>query len=148
MEHNYATNSSVPVERSKAQIRGYLAQAGADGFGDVEQQGKVAMAFVIDGHRYQITFTLPAFSQFQQTPSGRDRCQREALAHHDRAVRSYWRTILLIIKANCEAIALGVMTARQAFGSMLVLGDGHTTVGEAVWARIESGELPKALPLL
>jgi len=31
---------------------------------------------------------------------------------------------------------------------MLVLGDGHTTVGEAVWQKIESGEMPKALPLL
>ena len=109
MEHSYATNSAVPVERSKGQIRGYLAQAGADGFGDVEQGRRVALAFVIEGHQYRISFELPDINapKFSKTPTGRMRSTRDSIRLHDQAIRSYWRTILMAIKGQCEMIAIG-----------------------------------------
>jgi hypothetical protein len=146
-DHSYALNSSVPVERSKAQIRGYLAQMGADGFADAEQRGECRLAFQISNRNYAIAFRLPDMESCAATPTGRARSQRETVQRHEQMVRSYWRTILLIVKANAEAVALGVLTVEEAFGSMM-LSHGGRTLGQMVLRLSRNGEIPDELPLV
>ena len=148
--HRFAVDTSVPVERSKAQIRGYLAQAGADGFADIEEKDRVIVGFTIDGRKYITGFhPLPKdHEKFLRTPKGRDRKPVQALQLWEQDVRSRWRALLMIVKANCESVALGMYAPEQAFGNNLVLGDDRTTVGEAVARAAIDGKLPKALPLL
>lgn len=148
--HRFAVDTSVPVERSKAQIRGYLAQVGADGFADIEEKGRVVVAFTIDGKKYILGFyPLPkSHEQFRFTPKGRERKPAQSLQLWEQDVRSRWRALLMIVKANCESVALGMYTPEHAFGNNLVLGDNRTTVGEAVARAAIDGKLPMALPLL
>lgn len=145
---SYASQTSVSTERSKGELERLLSRAGATGFMSGLENTTAMLGFKLNDRFYSIRFQLPAQENYAMTPGRhRRRSAADMLKHHEQACRSRWRAILLIVKAKLEAVAIGVMTVEEAFASDFVLKGGET-MGQAFLKKVESGEVPKALPLL
>lgn len=122
----YAQRTSVPVERSKAQIERELERYGADGFKSGWQGNQEAIGFLIGGLHIQISVERP---------------------ENDQERRQRWRALLLVVKAKLEAIDSGISTLEQEFLAWVVCPDGQT-LGQHLLPQLESisgGAMPKLL---
>jgi hypothetical protein len=129
----YAARTTVPIEKSKAEIERTLRRYGADRFAYfVEPKGAVVM---FEAHDRRLRFSLPL-------QEGKD-------AKVDQARRQRWRALLLAIKAKLESVASKIETFDEAFLSHVVLPDGKT-VHEHVAPRLaqiaNGGEMQPLLP--
>jgi hypothetical protein len=126
----YASKTSVPVERSKAEVEKLLTQYGADQFFSGWADGKAMIAFRLKQLHIKMVVPIPEGPQAQ---------------------RARWRAIVLIIKAKLEAVRSGVRSIEQEFLDDIVLPDGKT-FGQYARPQIEqaykSGQMPKSLPFL
>ena len=149
----FANNTSVSVERTKAEIERLLARYGATQFASGWDRGWAHIGFTISNRTIRVTLPLPdvADKRFQMTPGGR---KRRAPADQERAweqaCRSRWRALLLVIKAKLEAAASGISTIEDEFLAWTVLPGGHgQTIGDElrpqIAARIIDG---RVAPLL
>ena len=143
----FATDTTVPVERSKAEIERLLGRYGAARFMSGWDGDTAVIGFVLGNRTIRFTLPLPAKTdkQFHRTPTGR---QRRNLADAERAweqaCRSRWRALLLVIKAKLEAVQVGISTVEDEFLAWTVLpGDGRT-VGDrlrlAINESVSSGK--------
>jgi hypothetical protein len=93
--------------------------------------------------------SLPALSDFELTPTRQKRSRSAAMAALEKATRSRWRALGLIVKAKLEAVDAGVTEFDDEFLAQLVMPDGRT-VGDAVRGQlttaIASGAVPALLP--
>lgn len=147
----YASETSVPVERSRAEIERTLARYGADRFMYAASPEKAMIAFQVKGRHIRMLLPMPTDKDkkialdrwgYRRSDSAIDaRIQQEA--------RSRWRALGLVIKAKLEAVESGIAVFEDEFLAYMVLPDGGT-VGE--WARpqiaaaYESGKMPALLP--
>ena len=145
----YGATTNVGVSQTQDAIKRLLLAEGATGFGVAEEGQKAVVMWRIHDRSYRMVFNLPNMNdaKFCQTPTGRLRSTRDTIRLHDQAIRAHWRAMLLVIRATLEAVALGVVSIEQAFGSALVLGHGMS-VGEVVEAKAASGKLPDSVPML
>lgn len=147
----YATETVVPVGRTRDEIERTLARYGAEGFMFGYDHSQGAIAFVIGGRHVRFQMPMPGREDktFTHTPTGIARTEAQAQAAYDKAVRSRWRALLLIIKAKLEAIDAGIVTLEDEFLAQLVMPDNRT-VGEAVRLQLEqaleSGQTPALMP--
>ena len=157
----YAENTSVPADRSRAEIERTLMRYGAKQFMYGVNESDAVIAFVImldsdgEGAIRQVRFTIPLPDcddpAFTRTPGGRrQRSPSQMLAEYEKATRRVWRALLLVIKAKLEAVESGISEFEQEFLAHIVLPDGKT-FGE--WAKpevaraYETGMMPQlALP--
>jgi hypothetical protein len=121
----YAQNTTVPVDRSRAEIERLLKSRGvlemASGFTETE----FTIAWQLDGFRYRITMPLPDRSQFVRTPKGKRRTSDVVESEREKESRRRFRAVLLLMKALFEAVDSGVLTNRQAFNPWLMLPGGQ-----------------------
>lgn len=75
----YAANTSVPVERSRAEVERILTKYGATKFGTMSEQTHVTVYFEVKGRQVQWTLPLPARARYR------------AETDYDREVRRRWR---------------------------------------------------------
>ena len=126
----FAQDTKVPVSRTRDQIVEMMKRAGADAFLFGEEAGRATIGFRLQG-RY-LRFTVP----FPERPS-------------DRAMRSRWRALWLVVKAKLEAAAIGLTTIEEAFLGETMLPDKRT-VAEVMVPQIEAayrdGKMPPLLP--
>jgi len=126
----YAQDTSVSVEKSKAEIERTLTRYGADGFqtGWHKRQGKAMVAFEFDGRHVRFFVTVPDQSdeRFMLTKAGRTRSTVQSLKAWEQEQRQRWRALNLVVKAKMEAIDCGIETFEEAFLAHLVLPDGST----------------------
>jgi hypothetical protein len=128
----YAANTSVPVERSRAEIEKTLVRYGATGFGyawdrRIRGSGKAedhaVLTFMLKDRRVQLDVIMP--------PEPKEQRQR-------------WRAMLLVVKAKLEAVESGLGTLESEFLANIVMRDGRT-VGAAMLPRltevVETGRL-------
>ena len=152
----YAANTSVPIERSQAEIQRTLQRYGADQFMLGWEQGieaKAAVSFRLNGRviRFVLPLPDPGDREFTHTP-GRQfkRTDRDARTAWDKACRQRWRALAAVILALLEATETGILTIEDAFLSQTVLPNNRT-VSEVMQPRLaaaqDSGKMP-ALPLL
>lgn len=130
----YAQNTSVPVDRSRAEIEKTLARYGATGFGyswdrRVRGSGKVEehalLVFVLKDRRIQLDVIMPEDAREQ---------------------RQRWRAMLLVVKAKLEAVESGLGTLESEFLANIVMKDGRT-IGAAMVPRLsEVVEFGRLLP--
>jgi hypothetical protein len=130
----YAANTSVPVERSRAEIEKTLVRYGATGFGyswDRRIRGSGAaeehavLVFALGGRRVQLDVVMPEAPKEQ---------------------RQRWRALLLVVKAKLEAVESGLGTLESEFLANIVMKDGRT-VGAAMLPRLtEAVETGRLLP--
>lgn len=149
----YAENTTVPIDRSKAEIEKTLMRYGADQFVYGTMLGRAMIAFRANDRFVRFTLPLPDrdSKDFKKTATGRVRKKEAASREYSQETRRRWRTLSLSIKAKLESVETGITTFEQEFMAHIVLPDGQT-VGEYMIPQIEqayeSKEMPKALPFL
>jgi hypothetical protein len=165
----YAKGTTVPVEKTKAELDGLLGKHGAATRGIMhdEERDLAAVMFVLQGRKYRIELPMPArlsASRYEPDTMGKrwqDRprlwlnwsdAQRQdwVVQQHAQAVRERWRGLLLMVKAKLQIVAMGISSFEREFLADLVLPNGHTahdTIGPYMRKLIEEGyTAPLALP--
>lgn len=145
----YAEGTSVPAERSKAEIETILKRYGAESFASGWRHDRAVIAFAMNGR--QIRFDLPIRPQveFHQTPAGRTRTRTEDINRaYEQDIRERWRAMALAIKAKLQAVESGITTFEEEFLAHIVLPNGKT-YGEFALPQIaevyEKKQMPKLL---
>jgi len=153
MPSKYAKNTSVAVGRTKAEIEKTLRKYEADNivFGESKKLSKAFVQFEYRKLNIEITIRLPDSGEkrFWRTPSGRKtRTLDQATIEWGKACRQQWRVLLLLIKAQLEAIENDVISAQDAFLPWLRLPTGRTLGAEIsphIESMIKTGNVPKLL---
>lgn len=151
MARQFAQDTAVSVEKSRAEIERTLARYGAEAFGYMADGPVVKIAFRMNGKHFRFMLTLPSKSEQRFTHSSRGmRSTDIALAAWEQACRQKWRALALVIKAKLEAVDANISTLEDEFMAHLVLPSGET-MGEWVKPQIEEayriGLMPKTLAL-
>jgi len=151
---NYATNTSVSEDRSRAEIERLLMKHGAEEFGYVTRPGEALVGFVFRQIRVQMRVPLPgrADPKFTRTPArGTKRTPSQAFGAWQKEVRRRWRSLCLVIKALLVGVDDGVLSLEEAFLPWIVWGNGLTS-GQMILPKIheaiESGNMPSTLKQL
>lgn len=150
----YASQTSVSVERSKAEIERTLQRYGASQFIYGWDQQEAVIGFVVrsDEQARQVRFKVkvPELSDFFTTASSRSRSRAAAEKAWEQAQRQRWRALLLVIKAKLEAIEAGIATFEDEFLAYTMLPTGET-VGEWMAPQLDEvyrqGVMPGTLRL-
>lgn len=150
----YASETKVPIEKSRAEIEATVRRYGATGFmsGWTEDQAMVMFA----AHSRQVRFIVKMprrdekrFTTYKRGYSEYQRTDTAARAEWDQACRQRWRALCLVIKAKLEAVESGISVFEDEFLANIVLPDG-SLVGDAIRPSIalayETGSLPPLLP--
>jgi hypothetical protein len=152
----YAEDTSVPVEKSRAEIEGTLSRYGASRFGYMTSDTEAVIGFVMNGRAIKFFLPLPnpndeQFTVQVYTYRGREtsRAPRDPLKARkmwEQACRSRWRSLNLCIKAKLEACAAGITTFEQEFLAHIVVGMNGRTVGDQILPALDeisrTGKMP------
>lgn len=150
----YATETSVPVEKTRAEIETVLSRYGADAFGYAIREGVATIEFACNGRHVRFTLPLPSRNgpEFQKTPAkGRQRSAQDAGRAWEQACRQRWRALHLAIKAKLEAVECGIAEFEDEFLAYVVDPATRQTVGNLIRGDlaqryIESSPEPLGLP--
>jgi hypothetical protein len=136
--HRYATNTEVPVERSRAEIEGTLRRFGADQFVSGWDASTAMIGFRCHGRAVRFLLPLPDShdKRFTLTPGGRrQRDDRERLKAWEQACRESWRALAAVIKAKLVAVEASITTFEEEFLAHIVL-DGGQTIGQHILPKL------------
>ena len=148
----YAEYTSVPAERTKAEIERLINQSGATSFMAGSSATEAVIAFEMQDRRvmFRLPMPDPKSRAFTHTPSkGQARAPAKAYEAWEQGCRSRWRALMLAIKAKLEAVEIGITTFEDEFMAHIVMPDGRT-VSQHVRPKIahayETGDMPPLLP--
>jgi hypothetical protein len=146
----FAADTSVSVERSRAELERTLTRYKADVFGYATQGTRSMVQFTIAGRHVRFVLELPDRNskQFTLTAQGRIRSTTAAMEAWEQACRQKWRALNLVVKAKLEAAEAGISTIEQEFLAHVVLPSGRTVWEETSAAIASSYELGQVQPLL
>jgi hypothetical protein len=155
---SYASQTSVPIERTRLQIETLVREKGATQFMSAfdHEHGSAIIGWTLAGRMVRLQVPLPApnekrfvYKTFRGSVSWREWPQEKQRLLWEQACRARWRAILLIMLAKFEAVEAGISTFEREFLSDTVMADG-TTVGDWVQPQIDTmyatGRMPKLLP--
>lgn len=135
----FAQGTTVPADRSRAEIEKLLQRYGAREFAYGYSDTGAFVGFAAKGRK--ILFQLPIPKAEGSTPTARDR--------HAQEVRRLWRALVLSIKAKLEVVQSGITSFEHEFLAYIVLPGGGGTVGQAVAPQIDQAyKSGRAVPLL
>ena len=156
----YAKDTSVPVDRSQAEVRRIFARYKATGFMFAEQGGQAMVAFTAQGRNIVLPVPMPdrASDSIKYLPSrskydvhGPQRSLGSQQEAYDQEVRQRWRVLVLLLKAKLEAIEIGTSTFEDEFLPYTMLPSGRT-VSHELKGRLDhmilTGEVPNLFPML
>lgn len=145
----FATQTSVSVDKSLAEIQSTLRRYGADKFMYGEEQGRSIICFQAGGKTVKFILPLPSRSdpKFGKTLQGRTRSPALTEEAWEQACRSAWRSLVLSIKAKLETVASGISTFETEFLSHFVLPGGQT-IAEKLIPQLETAMLNGKMPQL
>jgi len=147
----YAQDTSVPVEKSKAEIEKTLMRYGASEFASGWDRDRAIIMFRCKDRAIRFVLPLPVKDdrRFAMTPGGRRRRdEQQQYAAWEQACRQRWRALCLCIKAKLEAVAAGITSFEDEFLAHIVLPDGSTA---GLWLRpqieqaYKSGKMPTSI---
>jgi len=147
----YAEKTSVPVDRSKAEIEKTLTRYGADQFIYATKKDCAMIAFRMNEKfvRFVVPFPNPNDEKFIKTPTGRIRRGNTVNEAYEQEIRRRWRALALVIKAKLEAVDSGITLFEEEFMAHILLPNDQT-VGEFMIPHIEEayqkGKMPNLLP--
>jgi len=148
-EMRYASQTTVPIERSKGEIERLLSRYGASKFAHGWDHEKAIVMFHAHDRMIRFTLPFPEKKDFSVTSGGRARRSEKVTEQAwERACRQRWRALCLVIKAKLEAVESGIAEFETEFLSYVVLPNG-STVAEWLSPQIADvyakGRLPKML---
>jgi hypothetical protein len=152
----YATHTSVPVDRSRAEIERIVTRYGATATAIMTATDNAVVCFEARGRRVMFKLPLPrkddrrfTHARINQSGSARPRSLSDATSAWEQACRQRWRALLLSIKAKLETVESGIVSFEDEFLAHIVLPDGQT-VSDMVRPRIkqiyETGTMQPLLP--
>lgn len=113
MTFTYASRTDVPINRSRDELERLLEKVGADSVATMRDATAAAVAFRLNGRNYVLRVPYPIE-------------QRMTDAQRDQAIRSRWRSLVLLVKAKLVAVASGVTTPEREFLAAAMLPTGQT----------------------
>ena len=142
----YARDTSVSVERSKAEIERLLQRYGAKEFAHGWKTGKAVIQFGMMNRVVRFVLPLPDKEAFAKTPSGRRyRTEVDTLRAWEQGCRQRWRALCLTIKAKLESVESGIEEFDTAFMAQVVMPNDRT-ISEEILPMIEkayaTGQMP------
>lgn len=146
----YASDTSVPADRSRSEIERTLQRYGADSFMYGYQGTQAAVGFQMNGRHVRFVIPVPDRDdpEFTLTPTGRERSASAALEAWEQATRQRWRALALVVKAKLEAVDAGISEFDEEFLAHIVLPNGQS-VGEWMVPQVAKAyQLNKMPPLL
>jgi len=149
----YASQTAVPVDRSRGEIERILTRYGADIFSYATslEQRRAYVAFRYNGVSFRIDITMPDPEGFKKTPGGRKRRSNDdAYKAYEQAQRQIWRALALYVKATLEAVDSGIIKIESALLPFALLPDGRTMsewAVKALPAAYKTGGEPSLLML-
>lgn len=120
MSRAYASQTSVPIAQSKAEIERLVTRYGATAFASGWKPEGTIIMFEAKGRR--IRFELP----------GPDRKKFSRQERYDQEDRRRWRCLVLAIKSKLEAVESGIATFEDEFLAHIVVPGRNETFGQ--WA--------------
>lgn len=149
----YAKETSVPVEKSRAEIEKIVSRYGAKGFLSGWEDDMAMITFKVRERQIRFMLRLPDssarefhFTQHKQT----QRTPEQAYQAWEQACRQRWRALLLSVKAKLEAVESGIAEFEQEFMPYIVIPATGQTIAETILPQMESvltsGKLPPLLP--
>lgn len=145
----YASKTSVSVEKSVAEIKRTLDRYGADQFGYAEDSptARASVQFSMRDRHVRFVLHLPHrdSEEFWVTRNGRERGPDQALKSWEQACRQRWRALALAIKAKLEAVESEISEFEEEFMAHIVLPGGRT-VGELMGPQIEQAYISNEPP--
>lgn len=153
---SYAKGTRVPVEKSRAEIRAMLDQAGATAYQDgwiAQPRYMAAIMFEAQGRRFRFVLDLPAPDDDSVkyvkhgTTSRRLRTPAEARAALEQQTRERWRALVLQIHGQLIAVYNGTKTLEEALFYEIVLPD-RRTVGEVLKPQVHESYRTQTMPPL
>jgi len=152
----FAAATSVPVERSRADIERLITRYGATSTAYMQGADKAMILFEAKGRRIMFELPLPRKDdkRFTHYRAGggctlRARAPDAARKAWEQGCRSAWRALGLIVKAKFEAIESKITTFEDEFLAHIVMPDGQT-VGQHVRPQIaamySTGKMQPLLP--
>lgn len=155
MAGKYATQTSVPVTKTRQEIEELVNKYGATQYMSAYDATRSFVGFTMQDRQVHFLVPLPnpadrAFTCYRDRYGyERARTADAAKKEWEQACRTRWRALLLVIKAKLEAVAVGISTFDTEFMANIVLPDG-SLVGAMVQPRIatayETREMPDLLP--
>lgn len=145
----FAENTTVPVERSQAEIRKILVQYKAGGFVFGEGNNMAMIQFEMNGRRIKFTMPLPILHK-TKCRTGRYAGSTVVMGQKqvDQETRRLWRCLVMSVKSKLESVASGITTFEQEFMAHIVMPNGQT-VGDIAIPQIEetyrTGQMPPLL---
>jgi hypothetical protein len=150
----YASDTTVPVERSRAEIEETLRKYGADEFHSGWKVNAAMIAFRLRDLFIRFVLPFPSRDEKRFTHKEDRWGQRKKLSDaqankaYDQELRSRWRALLLVIKAKLEAVEIGISTIEREFLANIVL-PSDITVGDWMMDQaipaIKAGQMPRLL---
>jgi hypothetical protein len=138
----YAQNTSVPVERSRAEIERTLSRYGATRFGTMTEPDGATIYFEVNGRQIQLRVPMPARDDKQFTRGRRSSWRSVGNAERDKRYeqefRRRWRVLLITVKAMLEAVDSKVLTFDQAFLAHIVVPGTAQTLGEVIVPKLDA----------
>lgn len=155
----YAAQTTVSVDRSRAEIEHLLERFGASSFisGWDKAQGVASLAFELHGRRFRFRLELPdpdapefVYKKINQSDYREKRTPAQQRAAWEQVCKERWRALALLIKAKVAAVDAGITTVEEEFLPSVLLPD-QRTVSEWLQPQVarlyETGTLPPLLPL-
>ena len=146
----FAAQTSVPVEKSRAEIESILARYGASQFGYATDslRGLATIQFFARERHIRFTLKLPLASEKEFMFTAQRRQRRSADEQRkawEQACRQRWRALCLCIKAKLEAVECGITEFEAEFMAHILLPGGET-VGQLMRPQIEQAYLDGSVP--
>lgn len=149
----YASGTTVPVYRSKAEIESELQRMGATKrlFYDDDEHHQVMIMFERENRRYRILLPLPdpEADGYRYSAQFRRRSDTTTRAAWEQECRERWRALVAYMKALRVGWEAGIVRIEDALLHAVMLPDGET-VGQWVAPQLPriygSNQMPPLLP--
>jgi len=146
----YARNTSVSIDSSRAEVDRLLRRAGARKCMSGWDEDRAFVAFVLDNVPIKISIPMPVKGKYVQTETGRHRKQSVANQAWEQACRQRMREFCLLLKSKLVAVSIGLRSLEHEFYADICLpATGKTifeTQGSFISEAISSGKLQPLLP--
>lgn len=144
----FAADTTVSVERSKAEIERLLQRYGAKEFAHGWKSDRAVIQFSMTNRLIRFVLPLPDKNEFAKTPSGRRlRNEGDMLRAWEQGCRQRWRALCLTIKAKLESAESGIETFESAFMAQVVMPNGKT-IEEEITPLIDRAYTTGKMPAL
>ncbi len=149
----YASETTVPVEKSRAEIEETLRRYKASAFTSGWTENAAMVAFKLND--LFIRFVLPILPVTDKKFAvrivrghrvGATEPQRQRA--HEQEMRQRWRALLLVVKAKLEAVECGISTLEKEFLAFIVMPNDQTLgvwIAENTLQAIRDGRMPRLL---